>query len=122
VGRGDDHGQGVAPDRLGPQAGGQVGSLEEADVGGAGQDGRGHLGGVFRGQGDGRARIDGPQRGQPGREQVFGERHAGRDAQLRIVLPAQGGDARVQGGRRVDRGLRPVGDQRAIRGQVRSAR
>jgi hypothetical protein len=122
VGRGDNHGQRVPADRLGPQAGGQVRSLHEADVGGAGQDGRGHVGGVFGGQGDGRAGIDGSQRGQPGREQVFGDRHAGRDPQPRVVLPAQSGDPRVEGRGRVDRGLGPAGNQRAIRGQVRPAR
>jgi hypothetical protein len=122
VSRGDDEGEPVPADRFGVQAVGDLGSLDEADVGGVREDGLGHLGGVDGGQRHDRTGIDSPQRGQPDREQVFRHGHAGRDPQPGIALMAQRDQAGVQRRRGIHNGLRPAGHQRAGRRQPGTTR
>ena len=120
--RADDHGELVPPGLGRAQARRQIGAFDEADLGLAGQHCLGHVGRIDRGEGDGRPRVQHPQRGQPARQQVFGHGHAGRDAEPGLVLTPQRGDPGVQGRGRVDRGLGPARDQGAGRGEPGSAR
>jgi hypothetical protein len=120
--RRDDEGERVPADQLGVQAVRHAGALDEADVGGVGQHGLGHLGRVNRGQRHDRSGVDRAQRGQPRREQVLGHGHAGRDAQPGVALPAQRRQAGVQRFRRVHRDLRPARHQCAGRRQLGTAR
>ena len=123
----DDDGEPVMADDPAAQPGGPPRSLDEAQI-------RGPLGdvaddrlGVDRGQHDieGRAaRVAGrgPERRQPGRQQLLGDGRAGADPQPAAPVSAQRGDPGVQPGRHLEQPGRPLRDHRALGGQGRTAR